>query len=207
VSFGTDGKMLERVTLEVRSRNDIQAAARVNGATISITDCRPLDREGMVMLLKVAGSPKAVRGTVSTLRRMTGVRHAYQGETGHDGTRVLVVLNKPGVCRASRDSVVLCLDCPFNSTEVPAKWQVVTRRAGDLDRILARLGKDGIGAKVTDISPIVARETLTAKQKEILGAAVAMGYFDFPRKASLRDLSEIIGAKPLELSRILRDLE
>jgi hypothetical protein len=199
--------MFKEVSLEIRSRNDLQAAARMNGATLTVADCRPLDREGMTMLLKVAGTRKAVGITVTTIRKMKGVRQAYEGESGDGGTRVLLVLKKPGVCRASSGSAVLCLDCPFNSTEIPAKWRLVAREADDVRRIMASLGEEGIEAKVKDVSPLDRKATLTDREKEIVRTAIAMGYFDFPRRISLRSLSKLVDVKPLVLSKVLRDME
>ncbi|HUI23507.1 MAG TPA: helix-turn-helix domain-containing protein [Nitrososphaerales archaeon] len=48
---------------------------------------------------------------------------------------------------------------------------------------------------------------LTARQKEILGTALAQGYFEFPRRLSLTGLSQLVGVKPSTLSEILRGAE
>ena len=55
-------------------------------------------------------------------------------------------------------------------------------------------------------TPVRNRE-LTARQKEILGTALAQGYFEFPRKLSLTGLSKLVGVKPSTLSEILRSAE
>jgi len=48
---------------------------------------------------------------------------------------------------------------------------------------------------------------LTARQEQILGTALAQGYFEFPRKISLTNLSELVGVRPSTLSEILRSAE
>jgi hypothetical protein len=199
--------MFKQASLQVKSKNDLLAAAKMNGATLSIADCRPLDRERMVMLLDINGAPDAVRETIATLRKMTGVREAYGGESDALGTRALVILEKPGVCRASAGAVIMCLDCPFNSTDTPARWRFVTRRTSDVGQIIARLGEEGIQARVEDISPIDKKVILTEKEKGIIAVAVENGYFDFPRKITLEGLSQLVGVDPVSLSKIFRSVE
>jgi len=45
---------------------------------------------------------------------------------------------------------------------------------------------------------------LTDRQEQVLYLAYKMGFFDFPRKTSLKELSEILGIKEATLSEILR---
>jgi len=48
---------------------------------------------------------------------------------------------------------------------------------------------------------------LTARQEEVLGKALVKGYFEFPRRISLTNLSELVGVRPSTLSEILRNAE
>jgi len=59
----------------------------------------------------------------------------------------------------------------------------------------------------SDIGLLDHQATLTARQEEILGTALTQGYFEFPRRISLTDLSELIGVRPSTLSEILRGAE
>jgi predicted DNA binding protein len=189
--------MFKQVSLEVKSRNDLLAAAKMNDTKLSIVDCRPLDRERMVMLLDIDGTPAAVKETITTLRRMTGVMEAYGAESDANGTRLLMALEKPGVCRASEGAAILCLDCPYNSTEIPARWRFVTKRTSDVGEIITRLGEEGIQARIEDISPLDKSVTLTKREKGIIAVAIENGYFDFPRKIALEDLGHLVGVGPL----------
>jgi predicted DNA binding protein len=62
-------------------------------------------------------------------------------------------------------------------------------------------------ASKKDIDPLDHQVALTARQEEVLGAALAQGYFEFPRRISLTNLSELVGVKPSTLSEILRGAE
>jgi len=199
--------MFEQVSLAVKSKNDLLTTARANGTTATVVDCRPLDRERMVMLLDIDGAPDAVKATVDALRKMMGVEQAYGVESDVKGTRVFTVLKKPGVCRASDDAAALCLDCPYNSTEIPARWRFVARRTGDVGAIVARLGEEGIQTRIEDISPLDKNVTLTQKEKGIIAVAIENGYFEFPRRITLEDLSRLVGVEPVSLNEILHRVE
>ena len=101
----------------------------------------------------------------------------------------------------------MCLDCPFNSTEVPARWRFVARKTSDVGDIIARLGDAGIQVRVQDITPLDKNTTLTLKEKGIIAVAIERGYFEFPRRITLEDLGRVVGVEPASLSKILRSAE
>ena len=199
--------MFKEVSLAVRSRNDLAGAARANAVDLSIADCQPLDRERMVMLLDLEGSPAAVEETVAALRRMDRVEHAHAMESDTPGSRVLVTMKKPGVCRASAGDALMCVDCPFNSTEVPALWRFVARQTTDIGRIVARLVDEGIQTRIEGIAPLDGRAPLTDEEKKTIMVAIEKGYFDFPRKVTLEGLSQALGVEMAALSKIIGRLE
>ena len=199
--------MLRQISLEIESESDFQTAAKMNGATLAVADCRPFNKKGMTMLLELGGRPEAVRSTVTSIRKMTGVRQAIEGDDRGERTMLLAILDRPGICRASSDAAIICLECPFSSAEQPAYWRFIARRTSDLRQIMTKLGREGIQARIEDVSPLDQKATLTGRQKEIMATAMARGYFDFPRKISLTGLSQLVGVKPSTLSEILRSAE
>jgi predicted DNA binding protein len=199
--------MLRQVSLEVRAENKLQDAAREFGTKINVVDCKPFNKKGMTLLLEMKGEPEAVRKTVSAIRRQEGVRQALEGDDGGETLPLLLVLDRPSVCRASSDSAIICLDCPLNAEGQPASWRFIVRRTNDLRQILSKLSQDGVETRIEDVSPLDQKTTLTGRQKEIIATAVAQGYFEFPRKISLTNLSQLVGVKPSTLSEILRSAE
>jgi predicted DNA binding protein len=199
--------MLRQISLELNPENEFASIARTHGVTISVADCRPFNKKGMTMLLDLGGGPDAVRAAVSSLRRMRGVRQAFEGQENGERTPLLVVLERPSICRASSDAAIICLECPFSSNGGRPLWRFVARRTSDLRQIMSNLSREGIQARIEDVSPLDQKATLTGRQKEIMATAMAKGYFDFPRKISLTGLSQLVGVKPSTLSEILRSAE
>lgn len=199
--------MLRRVSLQVETEGDIQRIASETGSRISVTDCRDLNSKGMSMLLELEGEQAGVQNAIRALRRMEGMRNVYETEVNANKTLCLTVLDRPLLCGASLEAGIMCLQCVFNSKERPFTWQILVRRSDDLRSLISRLEGRGIGVKVTGVSLLDHEEILTGRQKEILSMAVSVGYFDFPRKVGLTELSERVGVKPSTLSEILRSAE
>jgi HTH DNA binding domain len=199
--------MPRQVSLEVTSENEIQDAAKEFGTKISVVDCQPFSEKGMSLLLELKGEPEAVKRTVSAIRDLETVRQALEGTNWGDTLPLLLVLDRPPVCRAVSDSAVICLDCPLDSVAQPASWRFIVRGNSDFGRVLARLSKDRIQTRIQSVSPMYQKAELTGRQKEIIATAVAKGYFEFPRKISLTSLSTLVGIKPSTLSEILRRAE
>ena len=199
--------MLRQIALQVKAENKLQDAARSNGAQLSVVDCKPFNRTGMSLLLELRGGEQAVRASAAAMRKVEGVRQVVEGENPGDATPLLVVLDRPGICRASNDAAIVCLECALNSETQPASWRFIARKTSDFRQVLNRLSKEGIETRIEDVAPLERKATLTGRQKEILATAVAQGYFEFPRKISLTGLSELVGVKPSTLSEILRSAE
>lgn len=199
--------MLRQIALQVKTENRLQEAAKEHGAKLNIVDCKPFNKTGMSLLLELRGEQQEVRAATAAIRRTEGVRQVVEGEGAGDEMPLLVVLDRPGICRASSDVAIVCLDCPLNSETQPSEWRFIARKTSDFRQVLSRLSKEGIEARIEDVAPLERKATLTGRQKEIMATAVAQGYFEFPRKISLTGLSELVGVKPSTLSEILRSAE
>ena len=193
--------------MQVTAENKLQKAARKHGVTLSKVDCKPFNTTGMSVLFELRGETNGISAAIAAIRQTDGVRQAIEGEDGGDTVPLLVVLDRPVFCRASDDSGIICLECPLDSGEQPASWRFIARRASDLRRVLKSLEQEGVRTRIEDVSPLEPRPTLTGRQREIMVTAVSHGYFEFPRRISLTELSGLVGVKPSTLSEILRGAE
>ncbi len=72
------------------------------------------------------------------------------------------------------------------------------------DKIFTLYREKGIDYEVRYTRRYGRANILTDRQEQVLYLAYKMGFFDFPRKTSLKELSEILGIKEATLSEILR---
>jgi len=199
--------MLRQISLQVTLDNTLQNTAKETGVKLNVVDCKPFNATGMSILLELRGGAQEIRRATAAIRRTDGVRQAIMGEDDRGAVPLLVVMDRPAICQASNESAIICLECPLNSEVQPASWRFIARRSGDLRQILRGLEREGIRTRIKDIAPLEPKPTLTGRQKEIMATAVSHGYFEFPRKINLTELSGLVGVKPSTLSEILRGAE
>ena len=61
--------------------------------------------------------------------------------------------------------------------------------------------------KILGLTHLTAKNDLTARQEYIIKIAFELGYFEFPKKINLEELSTRLGISPGTLSEILRRVE
>jgi len=193
--------------LRVTAENNLQNAARRNGVTLHRVDCKPFNATGMSLLFELRGKEEGIRAAITAMRQTEGVRNAIEGEDNGGSVPLLVVLDRPVYCRATNESAIVCLECPLDSEDQPATWRFIARNGGDLRQVLRSLEQGGVGTRIDEVAPFQPRPALTGRQKEIMATAVSHGYFQFPRKINLTELSELVGVRPSTLSEILRGAE
>jgi len=70
--------------------------------------------------------------------------------------------------------------------------------------LLKELDEEQVVAEVVRISKLEEEEELTARQENILQIALEKGYFEFPKKLTLRQLAKVLDISPATLTEILR---
>ncbi len=201
--------MLRQVSLKLEDESVFREIARRNDATITVLDCKDLNRRDTAFLLDVSSPSGKANDVIADLRRKGVINRAYTGEAGERPSRSLsvAVLKRPGSCQAVLDSGAFCLDCPIGGSEGDGRWRLLIRDSEQLRNLLAGLVDLGIRASVVEMSEMERKEPLTQRQSEILAKAISMGYFEFPRKFSLTELSRRLGIRPSTLSQLLRAAE
>jgi predicted DNA binding protein len=199
--------MLRQVALEVETRSCVQKTARETGVRLRLTDCRDLDSERMTMLFELEGEPASLDRAVRELRRSKDISQLHETEVSANKKLCMGVVRRPPLCVASMGLGIVCLTCPYSQPGEKIRWEILVRRSGDIRTLVSRLEEKGIGAEISSISRYDHEEVLTPRQKEVISEAVRQGYFDFPRKVGLTELSKRIGIKPSTLSEIMRGAE
>ena len=70
--------------------------------------------------------------------------------------------------------------------------------------LMQELENQKVAGQVVKISKIKDDEELTARQENILQIALEKGYFEFPKKITLRQLAKALDVSPATLTEILR---
>jgi predicted DNA binding protein len=90
-----------------------------------------------------------------------------------------------------------------NEKDATVVWRVLgTDRSFKL--LLVSLESRGIEYRISDMSIVSSKRSLTARQEWLLHAAFEEGYFDDPKKIHIRSLAKLLGVSPPTLHESLR---
>jgi len=88
-----------------------------------------------------------------------------------------------------------------------ATWRVLIPNRAVLKKMVKEIRVAGVNIFVENITPLISNKTLTKKQRELLEIAYRRGFFDVPRRATLRQLAEELGVSRSTLMESLRRAE
>ena len=195
--------MLEAVISITPPHSWIKRVAAQFPATIRVLDCRSLpDGEGVQELFEVTSTAELSEKIVEYLRQDSYVYDIdiVKAEQG----RVIGSL-KTHRCTACK--TFAAADCFLvSATSKPdgkLEWAVLGSDTM-VKSLMLKLENQKVTGEVVKISRLKGEEDLTARQENILQIALEKGYFEFPKRITLRQLAKVLDVSPATLSEILR---
>jgi len=202
--------MVEIVLSGVDSDDWVTESFRASGVAFRLLACRPADRgrRRLLRLFEVQTGGEGIGPVVRRLRSRLSSRDIAASSFGPDRVLLRVSAAMPPGCSAAFDLGDFCIHCPFVDKEDsagPATWKVLVPQIGDARRLLRASAKGG------DPHPSLLRAGgyrrpwgLTGRQERALRTAFQLGYFDYPRKASLAALADRLGVGRSTALELLR---
>lgn len=180
------------------------------GATFRLLACRPTDRgrRRLLRLFEVQTDESGVAPVVGRLRSRLAVRDIAVSTLGPTRALLRVSVPIPPACSAAFDLGDFCISCPFLGKadafgSVP--WKVLVPRIEDARRLLRAPGRRGAATPtLVRAGAYRSRWGLTARQERALRTAFEIGYFDYPRRASLSTLGSRLGVSRSTALELLR---
>jgi predicted DNA binding protein len=86
-------------------------------------------------------------------------------------------------------------------------WVLILNGYSELRNLLKELSENNFIVRVIKIIKAFKKDLLTPKQERVLLVALEAGYYDFPRRINLKDLSEKLQISQSTLAEILRRAE
>ncbi len=143
---------------------------------------------------------------VEKLKKIKEVKRVYFARSSPNKSLVMIILKSPRFCKIARNSNAFCVSCPYNSlvTDGKVEWDLLVNDESDREKLIHELELNGEVGNAKRVENALREEALTSRQREILLAAIQMGYFDFPRKTGLTELAKSLNIRPSTLSEIIR---
>lgn len=169
---------------------------------IEVFNCMPYEREGGRGLIRLT-SNENMNAILDLIRNRTEVIRTCFSHVSDKTIVGEVVIDKCAACMALKQS-----DCFMFSSKSTAEgwleWTVAAENNDAIYDLIDRLKKNRCTVHLTRISNFSGGSQLTPRQDTILQFAYSNGYYEYPRRVSLRDLSMIFEVSPSTMSEILR---
>jgi len=177
---------------------------------IRILDCKPSEtKDGIRQLVEVTSDPEQLLQIVNEVRTSPLVKEAYVVETKR-GTVHGSLLTKSAFCSAIMSSEAFCRTCLFHSKAKPdgtVEWTLAFSGREALNELLDHLKAEQVDVKIMRLSSVADVQSLTEHQKNLVETALEEGFFDYPRRITLRELAKKMGVSASSASEVLRRAE
>jgi predicted DNA binding protein len=195
--------MLEAVVSIVPPHSWIKRLTNEFPVVIRVLDCRTLTQKGGVQeLFEITSSTELSGKIVERLREDSYVYDVdiVKGERGR-----IVGSLKTHKCTACQ--TFAGADCfIISATSKPdgkLEW-ILLGSDTMVKSLMHALEMEGVVGEVVRISKLEDEKELTARQENLLQIALEKGYFEFPKKITLRQLAKSLDIAPATLTEILR---
>jgi len=202
---------LREIVLQLKApHNWVSEITTNHPSTVRILDCKPTEaKNGIRQLVEVSSDPEHLNQIVKDVKSSPLVREAYVVES-RKGRMVGSLLTKSIFCGMVMESNAFCRSCLFQSKAKPdgtIEWTVAFSGREALTELLEKLKAEKIDVKIMRLTSIADVESLTSRQRNIVEVALEEGYFDYPRRISLRNLAKKRGVSASPVSEVLRRAE
>lgn len=169
---------------------------------IEVFNCMPYEREGGRGLIRLSSNENmdTIIELIRNRREVIRTCFSYASDRMIVGE---VVIDKCAACMALKQS-----DCFMVSSKSTVRdwleWTVAAENNDAIHDLIDRLKRNRCDVHLTQISNFSGASKLTPRQDTILQFAYSNGYYEYPRRIRLRDLSLIFEVSPSTMSEILR---
>lgn len=173
------------------------------GAGVRLHVCRQTEGSPrrLLQLLEINATPATLPEITAFLRQRAGPEEVSLTQLGPHRLLVRLVGPLPALCHSVFEMGAICMSCPFlpsagtqEGEASEGEWRVLVHRVRDAHPLLASFTTPGnLPASLVRIGSYRGSHDLTARQEVAVGTAFALGYYDYPRRAQLKDVAKSLG--------------
>jgi len=195
--------MLEAViSLKIPDNWMTEIAAKYPAA-IKVLDRLPFAKTGVRDLVEISAPGEILDEILQDIRKDPLVLEATVTAMERNKVIGAVATKRCDVCRTMVESNCFLISAQSKRGGA-IEWTLVTTDRAAIQELFAKLQRLRCEVRLVRISEINDREALTDRQLEITMIALERGYFDYPKRISLRELARMFSISTSTLSEILR---
>lgn len=176
--------------------------------------CRPMGESSseLLQVVELIGDPGDLGAAERHLRRRTDLQQLTVLSPSPSRRFIRAVTMLPESCRRVFEAGAICGTCRFVSqgrAPTAHRWTLVVPRNAEALRAASRApgGPKGSPSPILRMRRFVPARTLTPRQATALETAYRLGFYSFPRRSNLREISRILGVSRSTTAELLRRAE
>ena len=192
------------VTLKIRMPDNwVKDIGKKFPTPIKFIDCMPHGDSGGRGLIEIDGEADKVYDIIEEIKKHPDVCRVDISRLRDGGVMGSIITNKCVACRALTGSdCFLTTASSLNDGRV--EWKLITGAEGSLAELIEKLKAYGCEVELKSTTHLTKKTLLTTRQEEIVRAAFEKGYYDFPKKITIKKLAKIFDVSPSTLNEILQ---
>jgi len=171
--------------------------------TVKVIERIPFSEKGVKDLVEIAGPQEVMDEVLEHIRKNPTVSKVDTTMTEKGKLYGAVTTARCEICRILTDADVFLISAESKG-DGKVEWTLVLSEKEVLKNIFDHLKAKSVIAELVKLTKIDDKETLTDRQDKITHVAFERGYFDYPKRISLRELAKMFDVSPSTLSEILR---
>lgn len=195
--------MMEAVISLKIPQNWMSEIPEKHPVTIKVIERVPYSDKGVKDLVEIAGPQEVLDEVLSDIKKNPLVSKMETTMTDKGKVMGAITTSRCEICRILTDADVFLISAESKG-DGKVDWTLVFTEKDVLRGIFDHLKSKGVVADLVKLTKIDDKETLTDRQDKITHVAFERGYFDYPKRISLRELAKMFDVSPSTLSEILR---
>jgi len=195
--------MMEAVLSLKIPQNWMSEIPQKHPVTIRVIDRVPYSEKGVKDLVEIAGPEDVMQEVLDDIKANPTVAKVETTVTERGKVIGAITTARCEICRILTDSDVFLISAESKGGG-KVDWTLVLSDKSVLKNIFDHLKSKGVESDLVKLTKIDDKESLTERQDKITHVAFERGYFDYPKRISLRELARMFDVSPSTLSEILR---
>ena len=195
--------MMEAVVSLREPENWISDVSERYSADIRVIDRMPYAEEGVKDLVEISAQADVMEEVLDAIKKNPLVVRMDTTVTEKGKVISAVTTARCQICRILIDADVFLISAQSKS-DGRVEWTMILSDKHVLKEIFDHMKSKSVDAELIKLTKIDDRESLTERQDKITQVAFDRGYFDYPKRISLRELARMFDVSPSTLSEILR---
>lgn len=172
-------------------------------AKIEVIDCMPCGMEGGRSLVSIEVDEGHIGMAMEDVRGHESVVEADLEEVGRGRIKGVVQVSRClACCRvAAPDTFLLETGLEPDGTTT---WRLIAMGRSAVSRVISALEERGCVVELRRLGSLDPKQMMSSRQEDVLQIAYERGYFDYPKRVSLRELAAMFDISISTLSEMLR---